>query len=82
MTHTIHNGNNIDILKTYPDNHFDAVVTDPPYGIEFLGKDWDKNTGAVDSWAECFIPQLSNKHRRCGIRDQRSDNVVICFRLP
>ena len=27
------NGNNIDILKQYPDNHFDAVVTDPPYGL-------------------------------------------------
>lgn len=35
------NGNNIDVLKTYPDNHFDSVVTDPPYGISFLGKDWD-----------------------------------------
>ena len=35
------NGNNIDILKTYEDNSFDAIVTDPPYGIAFLGKDWD-----------------------------------------
>ena len=50
----IHNGNNIDILKTYPDNHFDSIVTDPPYGIEFLAKEWDKNTGAVETWAECF----------------------------
>lgn len=33
------NGNNIDILKQYPDNHFDSIVTDPPYGIEFLGKE-------------------------------------------
>ena len=48
------NGNNIDILKEYPDNHFDAIVTDPPYGIEFLGKDWDKNTGAMETWQESF----------------------------
>jgi len=54
MTHTIHHGNNIDILKTYPDNHFDAIVTDPPYGIEFLAKEWDKNTGAIETWEECF----------------------------
>jgi len=26
-------GNNIDILKSYPDNYFDAIVTDPPYGL-------------------------------------------------
>ena len=48
------NGNNIDILKEYPDNHFDSIVTDPPYGIEFLGKDWDSNTGAMETWQECF----------------------------
>lgn len=24
------NGDNLDILKKYPDNHFDSVVTDPP----------------------------------------------------
>jgi len=47
-------GNNIDILKGYPDNHFDSIVTDPPYGIEFLSKDWDKNTGAIETWEQCF----------------------------
>lgn len=26
-------GNNIDSLKDYPDNYFDSVVTDPPYGL-------------------------------------------------
>ena len=50
----IHNGNNIDILKTYPDNYFDSIVTDPPYGIEFLAKAWDSNTGAVETWTECL----------------------------
>ena len=35
-------GDSAEVLKQYPDNHFDSVVTDPPYGIEFLGKDWDK----------------------------------------
>ena len=47
-------GNNIDVLKTYPDNHFDSVVTDPPYGIDFLGKDWDANTGALDTYQQCL----------------------------
>jgi DNA modification methylase len=28
------NGNNIDLLKQYPDNYFDAVVTDPLVGME------------------------------------------------
>ena len=54
MQFTVKQGMNQDILKSYPDNHFDSVVTDPPYGIEFLGKDWDSNTGAIDTWKECF----------------------------
>ena len=54
MQFTIKQGMNQDILKSYPDNHFDSIVTDPPYGIEFLGKDWDSNTGAVETWKECF----------------------------
>lgn len=28
-------------LKRIPDASVDAVVTDPPYGLEFMGKDWD-----------------------------------------
>lgn len=35
-------GNCLEILKDYPDDHFDSCVTDPPYGLEFMGKLWDK----------------------------------------
>lgn len=54
MSWQIINGNNIDVLKTYEDNTFDSIITDPPYGIEFLGKEWDKNTGAMETWEQCF----------------------------
>jgi DNA modification methylase len=47
-------GNNVDVLRTFPDNHFDSIVTDPPYGIDFLGKAWDANTGASETYAECL----------------------------
>lgn len=50
----LHNGNSAEVLKQYPDNYFDSIVTDPPYGIEFLGKDWDNNTGAIEVWQECL----------------------------
>jgi len=54
MNYQIINGNNQDVLKTFPDNHFDSIVTDPPYGIDFLGKDWDANTGALETYQECL----------------------------
>ena len=54
MTWKIITGNNTDVLRTYEDNTFDSIVTDPPYGIAFLGKDWDNDTGALETWQECF----------------------------
>lgn len=30
------------LMKRLPENSVDAIVTDPPYGLEFLGKEWDK----------------------------------------
>ena len=54
MKYILHEGDNVATLKEYPDNHFDSIVTDPPYGIAFLGKDWDNNTGAVETWEECL----------------------------
>jgi len=47
-------GDSAQELKKLADNSIDAVVTDPPYGIEFLAKEWDSNTGAVEIWSECF----------------------------
>jgi DNA modification methylase len=41
-TVTVHHGDCIEVLATLPDNSIDAVVTDPPYGLEFMGKEWDK----------------------------------------
>jgi DNA modification methylase len=34
-------GDCLEVMKTFPDNHFSAIVTDPPYGLHFMGKDWD-----------------------------------------
>jgi len=34
-------GDCLETLKTLPDNSIDSIVTDPPYGIEFMGKEWD-----------------------------------------
>src|SRR3989304_1665634 len=34
-------GDCLDRLKELPDNSIHAVVTAPPYGMEFMGKEWD-----------------------------------------
>lgn len=54
MNYQILQGDNRETLKTIPDNSIDAIVTDPPYGIDFLGKSWDANTGALETYQECL----------------------------
>ena len=40
-TNTIHTGDAFDVLPDLPDESIHAVVTDPPYGLAFMGRDWD-----------------------------------------
>lgn len=41
-------------LKTLPDNSVDSIVTDPPYGLSFMGKDWDYDVPKSDMWREAM----------------------------
>jgi site-specific DNA-methyltransferase (adenine-specific) len=47
-------GDCIEVLKTLPDNSVDSIVTDPPYGLSFMGKKWDYDVPSVDVWKECL----------------------------
>jgi DNA modification methylase len=53
MTQLLH-GDCLDILKTMPDESVDAIVTDPPYGLSFMGKKWDYDVPSEDIWRECL----------------------------
>ena len=41
-------------LKELKDNSVDSIVTDPPYGLSFMGKKWDYDVPSVDIWVECL----------------------------
>jgi site-specific DNA-methyltransferase (adenine-specific) len=47
-------GDCLEVLRTLPDNSVDSVVTDPPYGLAFMGKKWDYDVPASEVWAECL----------------------------
>ena len=47
-------GDCLEVLKTIPDNSIDAVITDPPYGLSFMGKKWDYDVPSVEIWTECL----------------------------
>jgi len=37
-----------------PDCSVDSVVTDPPYGLSFMGKRWDYDVPSTEIWGECL----------------------------
>jgi DNA modification methylase len=47
-------GDCLELLKEIPDQSVDLVVTDPPYGISFMGKSWDRALPSLGVWRECF----------------------------
>ena len=47
-------GDNILSLKKLQDNSIDSVVTDPPYGLSFMGKKWDISVPSVQFWKEVY----------------------------
>jgi site-specific DNA-methyltransferase (adenine-specific) len=50
MRFTLHHGDCLKVLKTLPSCSVDAIVTDPPAGIAFMGKEWDTDKGGRDAW--------------------------------
>ena len=47
-------GDCLDKLKELDDNSVDSIVTDPPYGLSFMGKEWDYDVPSQDIWEECI----------------------------
>lgn len=54
MTYRLIEGDALDVLKTLPDNGVSVVLTDPPYGLSFMGKGWDHAVPGPEYWAECL----------------------------
>ncbi len=54
MSGEILQGRMMEKLKRFREGYFDAVVTDPPYGLSFMGKKWDYAVPSVVEWAECL----------------------------
>ena len=72
-------GDCIDVLKTFSDNYFDSIVTDPPYGINFMNKHWDYDVPKVEVWKECLRVLKPGGHIlcACGTRTQHRMTVNI-----
>lgn len=46
-------GDCAEVLKQLPDESIDCIVTDPPYGINFMQREWDKALPSLEALKEC-----------------------------
>ena len=54
MTMKIYEGDCLGVMKTLPKNSIDTIITDPPYGLSFMGKRWDYDVPSIEIWKECL----------------------------
>ena len=50
----LYNDDCLNALKLMEDNSIDSCVTDPPYGLSFMGKAWDYDVPKKEIWQEVF----------------------------
>ena len=50
----LRNGDCLEVLKDLEPDSVDSIVTDPPYGLSFMGRKWDYDVPSADIWRECL----------------------------
>lgn len=71
----LHNGDCLEVMKTLPDGSVDAVITDPPYGVDYRGR-WNSEWAPIANdkrlgWLPEFAKDL--------VRITKIDGFVVCF---
>ena len=67
----IYQGDCLKVMKTFSDNSIDTIITDPPYGIGFMGKEWDNfKSEKIDE------AMAKDKRPHKGIASQRRSNFA------
>jgi len=54
MKTELHHGDCLDVLAQMDSDSISAIVTDPPYGLSFMGKGWDYQVPSVAIWEQCL----------------------------
>ena len=74
---SLHHGDCLEWLRTLSSESVDAVVTDPPAGITFMGKAWDHHKGGRAEW----VAWLAEVMREC-LRVLKPGGHALVWSLP
>jgi len=78
MKYKVMHGDCIELMRSVcGDDSIDAIVTDPPAGIAFMGKDWDKDKGGRRQW----IAWMTGVAREC-LRVLKPGGHALVWALP
>ncbi|RLC81726.1 MAG: site-specific DNA-methyltransferase [Chloroflexi bacterium] len=66
-------GDCVEVMKTLKANSVDTVITDQPYGLSFMGKEWDKFTDneAFQEWTRLWCVEA--------LRVLKPGGMMLCF---
>ena len=64
----------LEVMKTMPDDCIDTIITDPPYKIGFMGKDWDK---LDDKYREGEWIPCETGYSNCGCNAGFEPGIVL-----
>lgn len=74
----IYHGDCLQVMREIlADNSIDAIVTDPPAGIGFMGKEWDHHKGGRDQW----VAWMSDVMREC-LRVLKPGGHALVWAIP
>ena len=82
MTSRVIRGDCVEVMRGLPECSVDAIVTDPPYGLEFMGKDWDapwKSGEVVAVTDEATNGAFYTKGFKHGVRYSRGRAEMLAF---
>jgi DNA modification methylase len=75
-------GDCVELMRAMPENSVDSIVTDPPYGLEFMGKEWDapwKSGEVVKVTDEATNGTFHTKGFKHGVRYSRGREEMLAF---
>jgi DNA modification methylase len=73
----LHHGDCLTILAGMRESSVDALVSDPPAGIAFMGKEWDKDRGGRRNWVKYWTTRF-----RAALRVMKPGAHGLVWALP
>ena len=62
-------GDCIEVMKQMKASCVSTIITDPPYGLKFMGKEWDHGIPGVPFWRDPDVPPFDLCYRGCRLAD-------------